>query len=665
MAEIPTTCPRDCYDTCGLIATVDDQGQLLSVRGDPDHPVTRGLTCARTAGDHLRLYRNRVEAPSLRQGGQRQTTSWDAALDRIADNLQQTLTRYGPEAVLFLDYAGNTGLLTEMFPQRLWHALGATFTDQALCNKSGSLALSLHYGERRGLAPEDLLQSDVIVCWGFNAAVSSVHLWALARQARKDHGARIVAVDPRLSETAQAADLWIAPRPGSDVALAYAVIHQLFEHGHVDSGFLRQWTVGYEQLMAAAAEWPLARAAEVTGVPEDDIVTLANACSQSRSSATLIGIGMQKSDNGADAVRAVSFIPTVLGQHRGWYYSNGSAWYVDRATLSGASLRQEPPRVVKQLDLPDLLAVGRFKFAYIHLMNPARTMPNVGAFCRGLARPDVFVALQETHWTPTCEYADVLLPGLTYLEKDDVVIPWSHGYVQFSQRAVAPVTEGRQEWQVMRALAERLHLAQEWLHADPWVAVEAAFAGALHDGVFADLRAGARLALSRPPGDEYPTPSGKIEFVSSVAAKHGWPPLPQQPLLPKLDGHFTWLTSATANYEHTQFQEVYGAIPARVQINPQDAARLGVGDGDTVVLSNPLGQMHLLAVLTDAVPVGVLWSPRQSEGLNSVAQNALMSSRPQEIGGGPRFNSTRVQAEPLCPEKHPVSHSLERQVRPD
>lgn len=643
MPQIHTTCPRDCYDTCGLIATVDDAGQLVSVRGDPEHPVTRGITCGRAAGDHLRPYRNRVEAPAVRMDGELQPTDWDAALGRVARNLRRTLEEHGPEAVLFLDYAGNTGLLTQTFSQRLWHAIGATFTDQALCNKSGSLALELHYGERHGLYPEELLVRDPIVCWGFNAAVSSPHPWALIREARKRRGTRIIAVDPRRSETARAADLWIQPRPGSDVALAYAVVQQLLERRAADLDFLQQWTTGFDQLRAAAAEWPLARAAEVTGVAREAIAGLADAYAQSSASATLIGIGMQKSGGGADAVRSVSFVPSVLGQHRGWYYSNGSAWYVDRAALSGASLRTEPPSMVQQIALPEQLEAGRFKFVYIHLMNPARTMPNVGAFCAGLSRPDVFVALHETHWTPTASCADVVLPAHTYLEKDDVVVPWSHGYVQYSRQVVPPLTEGRHEIDVMRGLSERLGLRQEWLFEHPWQAVEDAFRGALEDGSFEDLRSGARLRLRRKPRDAYPTPSGKIEFASSRAVENGWAPLPVQRALRAQNGQFTWLTSATPRYEHTQFQEVYGPIPALVQIHPQDAARLGIADGATVSLSNDLGMMQVEAFVTDAVPPGVLWSPRQSVGQQGVAQNALMSSLPQEIGGGPRFNSTQVR----------------------
>jgi anaerobic selenocysteine-containing dehydrogenase len=180
MPTLRTACPRDCYDTCGLVATLDDAGQLLSVRGDPDHPVTRGLTCPRAAGDPQRLTRDRVMTPLLRAGDALVSASWGDALQTTARRLQETLDRHGPQAVLLLDFAGSNGLLTQTFSQRLWHALGATFTDQALCSKSGAAALALHYGARYGLEPEELLDADLIVFWGWNAEVSSPHLWALA-----------------------------------------------------------------------------------------------------------------------------------------------------------------------------------------------------------------------------------------------------------------------------------------------------------------------------------------------------------------------------------------------------------------------------------------------------------------------------------------------------
>lgn len=654
MKEVPTVCPRDCYDTCGLIVSLDDTGSVVSVRGDPDHPLTRGLTCPRAAADPVRLYTNRVPYPHVHTKSKAGTTntpgvveeqfrqaSWPAALDLVAERLQRTISSYGRESVLYLSYSGNTGLLSQSVPQRLWNALGATQTDLALCSRSGSVGLKLHYGARYGLDPGQLTESQLIVFWGFNAAVSSMHLWAMAIEARRRRGARIVVIDPRRSESAAEADLWLRPNPGTDVALAYGLIHQLFELGAVDSEFLERWCVGMDALRTRAGEWNPARVASVAGVPADQLLQLAKTYADHRPSATLIGIGLQKNDNGADQARAVSFVPAVLGRHRGFFYSNSDAFCVDQDMLSGPTPSADGVRIVSQVALPELLDKSQFKFVYICGMNPASTLTNSNAVTRGLARSDTFVVVHETHWTDTTRFADVVLPAPTFLEKQDLVIPWSHNCVQLSPQVVPPVTDSRSELEVMFDLATRLGLGSSSVCDDPWGAVQQAMSEALESGDWESLLAGKRVTLRRRPLDSYPTLSGKIEFESALAKQMGFSALPEQRQPTARDANqFVLLTSASLKYTHTQFQEVYGPIPAHILMNPDDAARMSIAEGQQVCIWNELGQVFATLQLSEAVPKGVLWSPRQWAG-----QNSLMSSLPQETGG-PRFNSTRVHISP-------------------
>ena len=642
MKEVSTVCARDCYDTCALLVTLDESGQVLKIRGDPRNPMTQGFTCPRGAKDHERLHENRVEAPALRQGDHFARTDWDTALKVVSEKLGEALQKHGGEAVLYLDYAGNTGLLTGAFPARLWNALGATQTDRALCSASGHAAIGLHYGDSYGLAPVELLSRDLIVFWGFNAAVSSPHMWSLARKARHARGARIVVIDPRESRTTRDADLWIQPWPGSDVALAYGVINYLTQKGYVDLDFNQEWTQGFELLKEEAAKYGPDRVEHSTGVAWNRVERLGEAYGNLKPSATMIGIGLQKCDQGADQVRAVSLIPALLGQHRGFFYSSAHAFSIDEELISGRALTEKVPRVVSQVAVADLVARGDFKFIYVSCMNPALTLPNQHALRGGLSQGDVFLVVHDTHWTKTAEYADVVLPAPTYLEKEDLVIPWSHDHVQLSPQVVPPVTDSRSESWVMRELAKRLRLAEDWLFEDPWASVELALEDALEEGSDESLRSGAALKLKSKPRDNYPTPSGKIEFRSSEAAGLGLSPLPTQVPLSIPKGEFILLTSATPKYTSTQFQEVYGAIPAVVIINAQDAEQLSIQDGDVVTLSNDLGEVKVKATVSGTVREGIVWSPRQSEGLAGQPQNCLMSSQPQEIGGGPRFNSTRV-----------------------
>jgi anaerobic selenocysteine-containing dehydrogenase len=642
LRKVSTVCARDCYDSCALIVTLDDSGRIRGIKGDGRNPYTQGFTCPRGARDHLRLHESRVESPCVRHGGRLQQTDWDTALNKVSKRLSETLDQHGAKAVLFLDYAGNTGLLSQAFPSRLWNALGATQTDWGLCSASGHAGLELHYGSSYGLEPMELLSRKLIVFWGFNAAVSSPHLWSLARKARRTRGAQIVAVDPRESQTAGDADLWVQPWPGSDVALAYAVMNHLIENNYVDLSFVRGWTQGFEQLKEEAGRWSPDRVADITGVGWNRIEQLGEAYGKLRPGATMIGIGLQKNERGADLVRAVSFLPALLGLHRGFFYSNAQGLFIDEDRICGRSLTEEAPPLVKQVAVADLVQSGAFKFIYVSGMNPALTLPNQRAFREGLSKTGVFMAVHDSHWTKTAQYADVILPAPTYLEKEDLVIPWSHRYLQYSRQVVPPVADSRSEIWVMREVSRRLGLTEEWLFEDPWVAVEGALEDAFEEGNIQSLRSGAMVQLKRKPRDSYTTPSGRIEFYSSQAPGRGQNALPTQAPLRSPEGDFVLLTSATPRYTSTQFQEVYGPIPALVLINRGDAKRLSIEERDVVSVSNDRGEVKMTAVVSGSVREGVAWSPRQSEGLEGEPQNCLMSSEPQELGGGPRFNSTTV-----------------------
>jgi len=619
-----------------------ESGQILSVKGDPANPVTQGFTCPRGAGDHERLYKNRVENPSFRKGEYFEKVRWKEALDLVSRKLADTIEKYGPESVLYLDYAGNMGLLTTVFPKRLWNSIGATQTDWSLCSKSGHSALALHYGDSYGVKPVEIPSMNLVVFWGFNAAVSSPHMWALAKKARRERGAKIIVIDPRESKTARSADLWIQPMPGSDVALAYGIINCLIRKDYINLEFIKKWTHGFEQLKAEAGKWTPDRVEQITGVAGRHIEQLGDEYGSLKPSATMIGIGLQKCDQGADQVRAVSFIPAVLGFHRGFYYGNESSFFINEPLISGQALTDKTPEIVNQVALADFVKDGGFKFIYINCMNPAMTLPNQHAFRKGISRQDVFTVVHETHWTKTTQYADVVLPASTYLEKEDLIIPYGHNYVRYSKRAVKPVTDSRGEAWVMGKIAKRLGLTEGWLYEDPWKSVESALENALEGGTFQSLKSGKMLTFRTKSNNNYSTPSSKIEFYSSIASETGLNPLPTQTPLCVGKGNFIMLNSATEKYTSTQFQEIYGAIPAVVVMNPQDAKRQGIKEGDIVVIANEQGQVQVKATISDTISEKVVWCPRQFEGLTGKPMNGLMSSTPQEIGRGPRFNSTIV-----------------------
>jgi anaerobic selenocysteine-containing dehydrogenase len=640
---VKTVCPRDCYDTCGLLVTVED-GRLIKVKGDPSHPVTRGFTCPRAAADIRRTYSGeRVLYPHVRTSeGDFTRVTWNEALDAVASKLNTVLEEYGPDSVLQLDYSGNMGFLTEPWAQRLWNALGAAVHDSTICSASGHAGLALHHGLTYGVEPDELKEKRLIVFWGFNAKVSSPHTWALAVKTRNEKGAVIVVIDPRKSDSAEAADIWLAPRPGSDIALVYGVARSLIERDLVDHAFIEESTHGYEEFKEEALKWTGERVEEVTGLNTDQVRNLADAYAGNNPSSTMIGIGLQKSVYGADHVRAVSLIPPLLGFHRAFYYSSGQGRFFDQGLISGSSLTDKERRVFSQVGLGRILEHGDIKFLYVNSMNPAVTLPDQGALHRGLEREDLYTVVHETHWTETAKHADVVLPAQTYLEKDDLVPCYSHSYVTKSNGAVEPLGESRSETWITVELARRLGLEEEWLYDDPWAVLEDALGGNFIDGTFEDLMGGATLKLRTRSRSVYQTPTGKMEFASKKATESGFDPLPLQHRLPGKDEGFTLLTTGIPKYTHSQFQDVYGPIPAIVWMNPRDAERLGITDGDSVSLNNELGSIRVEVEVTHRVLQRVLWSPRLLKGLNGEPQNLLMNGEAQKIGGGPVFNSTIV-----------------------
>lgn len=646
MSFIETVCPRDCYDTCFMKVSIGNDKKPTRIVGDKDIPITQGFLCPRGIADINRAYSHqRILYPFKRVGdkpdGAFERISWTNAFDILVEKLTWVLNNLGPNSVLHLDYSGNMGLFTMHLPQRLFYALGFSQTDMSVCSKSGHDALSLHYGLSYGVDPDELPNMKLTVYWGFNAAVSAPHLYALSLKTRQNDGL-IVAVDPRHSETAKSADFWVQPRTGSDVVLAYGVMKHLIDNNLFDSEFVQKYTYGFDMLKEEVSKWNVDLIERYTDLKWDNIVRLAELYASLKPSVTMIGLGMQKSVYGAESVRAVSLIPALIGLHRGFFYTNGKSWKIDIPYLTGQGLTRRKIRVVSQVALGRHLKKGKFRFVYVYNMNPAETLPNHQAVAEGLKRKDVFLVNHDTHWTETAKYADLVLPAATFLEKEDIVVSYSHGYVRKSKKVIEPLGESRNELWVMAQLVGRLNLKEDWLHQDAWQAIEKALESAFENGNPTDLKKGKTLKLKMKPRNEYQTPTAKVEFYSKKAEGLGMTPLPKQYPFPQ-NGYFILLNTAISKYTHTQFQDVYGPLPSIVLINPRDAKAFDIQDNDVVELFNEIGTIELKAVISTSVPQGVLWSPRECRDVNGNPQNTIIPDTTQKLGGGPTFNTTIVK----------------------
>jgi anaerobic selenocysteine-containing dehydrogenase len=652
MGVIKTVCARDCPDSCFIDVTVED-GKILKTRGCVDNPVTQGFICPRGNGDSKRVYSpKRVLYPFARTDKRISENflriSWEDALSNIAEKTNKTIADHGNEALLLYDYPGNQGFLSWQFPKRLWMALGATTTDYSLCSNSGHAGISLHYGLTYGIQPENLLTSKIIFFWGNNAKVSAPHQWALAGNARKKNDAVLINIDPRKSETSQASDIWIQPRPGSDVALCYGLARYLILNHGVDKNFLDQWTTGFKKYSEAALRWTPDRVERITGVRADVLEKVGDLLIQRAGPAVfMIGLGLQKSQQGAQAARAVSLLPALMGYHRGFRYSDSNGRSIDWDYISGASQTIKKGKKVNQVSIGKKLANGEFKFIFVLGSNPAITLPDHSAVRQGLERKDVFVVVQDTHWSETAALADIVLPAPTYLEKDDIVFSDHHVYSRLSQKAVEPLKESRHEIWVMQELARQIGITEDWLFEDPWQALDKALKDTFKNGRLRDLLAGEVLNLELKPLDSYQTPSQKIEFSSSTAPDTGVSRLPFQEALESDTQRFILLNSAIPKYTHSQFTDVYGPIPEIVWIHPKDAEKLGIQDGKTVEIFNEFGNVELKAKVTEKVSIGSLWAPRPLIGLNGHPLNSLAPGIAQTIGGGPVFNSIKVKIKRL------------------
>jgi anaerobic selenocysteine-containing dehydrogenase len=640
---VKTVCHRDCPDTCFVDAIIED-GKIISTRGSKENPITQGFLCPRGIGDPKRVYSTeRVLHPFLKDGNEFRRVPWPEALDLVAGRLTSVLENSGSESVLYYDYPGNQGFLSWQYPERLWRSLGATVTDGALCSTSGHTGIGLHYGLTYGLGFEDVLDCGTIVFWGNNARVSSPHLWTYSIRARKEKGTLLVSIDPRMSETSESSDLWINPRPGSDVALFYGISRYLIENDKVAEGFIEEWTTGYDQLREEVKSWTPERVEKTTTLSWEKVEELCEVLAENSPVGFMIGLGLNKSNHGAEATRAVSLLPALLGQHRGFHYSDANGRTTDWNYINGCRLSRKKSKVVEQVSLGQRLKCGEFGFVFVSGSNPACTLPDQSAVRLGLSRDDVFVVVHETHWTETARLADVVLPAATYLEKTDLNFSDHHLYTRLSGKAVEPLGESRHEIWVMHQIAKRLNSPESWLFEDPWHALGAAMADTFENGCLDDLLKGSVLRLHQEPRQEYQTPSGKIEFYASGAPDKCAAPLPSQLPIDVDEGWFILLNSALPKWTHSQFRDVYGQIPEIVWINPTDAGHLGIEDGDGVALFNELGALTVKAVVTERVSPRVLWSPRPLTGKNGIPFNGLASSNPQSVGSGPRFNSIHVK----------------------
>ncbi len=666
-------CPHDCPDTCALITTVEN-GVAVRVQGNPDHRHTDGALCTKVSRYTERTYHpERILTPLKRTGpkgsGQFEPISWDDALDTIAARLKPIAAR-NPEAILPYSYAGTMGQVqSEGMAARFFNQLGASQLERTICASAGAEALMSTYGNKVGMKVEHFAESQLILIWGSNSIASNLHFWRLANQAKRN-GARLVCIDPRRTETADKCHEHIALRPGTDAALAFALMHQLITHDWLDHDYIAQHTLGWEDLRERALQWPPERAAEVCGVPAQQIIDLARAYGTTKPAAIRLNYGMQRVRGGGNAVRAVACLPALVGawRHRagGLLLSSSGHFPVQRAALHRPDLLAgRTPRLLNMITVGNDLQRDsspefgpRVEALIVYNSNPVAVAPDSAQVVKGFAREDLFTVVLEHFQTDTADYADIILPATTQLEHWDVHAAYGHTDVLLNQPAIAPQGQARSNASIFRALAERMGFDDPCFQDSDETLAKTAFGDTVNFDTLLD-QGFATLPLPDAPfaQGKFPTPSGRCEFASSRLAARGLDPLPDH--LPNFEAvgssaayPLAMISPPARNFLNSSFVNVKSLRDIEgeplLEIHADDAASRGIESGQIVRVFNQRGEHRCkVQVSKRARPgvvngLGIWW---RKLGLDGTNVNQLTSQQVTDMGNGPMFYDCLVEVE--------------------
>jgi anaerobic selenocysteine-containing dehydrogenase len=666
-------CPHDCPDTCALLTTVEN-GVAIRVQGNPAHRHTDGALCTKVSRYTERTYHpGRILKPLKRVGpkgsGQFEPVGWDEALDTIAARLK-TIAARDPQAIVPYSYAGTMGLVqAEGMAARFFNRLGASLLERTICSAAGGEALLNTYGAKTGMKVEHFAESRLILIWGSNSITSNLHFWRLAQQAKRD-GARLVCIDPRRSETADKCHEHIALRPGTDAALALALMHQLITHDWLDHGYIEQHTLGWAGLRERALQWPPERAAEVCGVPAQQIIDLARDYGTTKPAAIRLNYGMQRVRGGGNAVRAVACLPALVGawRHRagGLLLSASGHFPVQRVALQRPDLLPcGTPRLINMVTIGDDLLRetsadfgSKIEALIVYNSNPVAVAPDSAKVVQGFSREDLFTVVLEHFQTDTADHADFILPATTQLEHWDVHASYGHTDVLLNRPAIAPLGQARSNAAIFRALAARMGFTEPCFSEDDETLCRTAF-GAHVDFDTLLGQGFATLALPDAPfaNGAFATPSGRCEFASSRLAALGQDPLPDhlpnhEPANSSAAYPLAMISPPARNFLNSSFVNVDSLREIEreplLEMHGDDAAARGIEDGQVVRVFNARGEYRCKAQVSRRARAGVVnglgvwW---RKLGLDGTNVNQLTSQRLTDMGNGPVFYDCLVQVE--------------------
>ena len=699
-------CPHDCPDTCSMLITVKD-GRATAVRGNPDHPFTRGGLCVKVNNYQDRAYSpDRVLYPLRRSGpkgsGKFERIGWDDALDEIKQRWTAIVDEYGPTAILPYSYLGTEGILNGLnVGDPFFNKLGATISERTFCDSGSCTAYFMTIGPTPGVDPEAFRYSKYIVLWACNTMSTNLHHWPFIAEAQAQ-GAKVVVIDPVKTRTAKKADWHVPIRPGTDAALALGMINVIIEEDLVDHDYVANYTLGYDELKQRAAEYPADKVSDITGIPADDIRTLAREFATSNPAVVRIGVAIERHAGGGQTVRAVACLPALTGA---WRHVGGGilqlpiwAFPMDWGKLLRPDLQTPGTRVLNQWRLGPALTGEMeldppIKSLFVYNSNPAVVAPEQGKLLRGLAREDLFTVVSEHFITDTAHFADIILPATTQLEQEDIMFSWGHLYLSFNNRAIDPLGEAVPNTELFRRLAATMGFddpffqrsdAQMIEESLDWSspALEGISLDELRETGYARLNVGTPETYAPHKEGNFLTPSGKCEFKASMAENgnfvlslfrqgseefqsgeavdplpHYIPPNESPATNPALAKRYP--LNLMSPKSHAFMNSSYGNMPQQLHhageqalmLSPADARDRNIGDGMPVIVSNDRGSFQAVARVDEDVMPGVVVAPlgywrKLSRGEATV--QAVNSGAYADLGNAPTFSDNLVEVAPVA-----------------
>lgn len=668
MTEIkPSVCPYDCPDCCGLLITVED-GKAVCVAGDPEHAFTRGTLCPKMAHYERTVHSPKRIMTPLRRIGQKgegrfSPIGWDEAIEEIARRWHGIIKEYGAEAILPYSYAGTMGTIGYSAGHALFYALGATSLDRTICAPAKSRGYRDVMGATLPTAPQEAQHSDMIVLWSISMLATDIHFRHDIEMARK-RGAKVYCIDTYRTKTADYADAFLCPRPGTDGALALAILHVLVRDGLADRAFLKEYVQGADELeQKVLPHYTPEAAAAITGVPAADIRAFAHAYGSARAPFIRLGSGQSRYVNGAMTSRLITCLPAFVGAYAkkggGLLTSASGSHAFDKNIIRRPDLEQRGVRHINMCELgralndPDL--TPPVKALYIYSSNPACTAPDQNQVLRGLQREDLFTVVHERFLTDTTRYADIVLPATTSLESEDLYYSYGHYTIQRARAVIPPVGESKSNWQTARLLAKAMHLTDPIFAKTEEDLVEALIASTkkawplpLTGEALQRLRDCHPVDLPLPADYKlhFATPSGKIEIKNPRCQ----PPLPDYLPPHKNSEPFHLINAPDMRILDSSFNERDELTRDGIMtllIHPEDAAARGLQDGDPVRARNQRGHAHFTLKLSDCVNRGTLvtegvwWQAYTKDGNT----NRLTSMRLTDKDGGSTFYDVSIDIE--------------------